>query len=189
MSVIVGILSDTHGYVDPKLRDHFRDVEAILHAGDVGSAMVLKDLQEIAPVYAVAGNVDAPELNLPFTRSISLADRGIFLRHILPVEQRDLEWVGNSEGARPDRRKETTAHLLACVPSGTRVCIFGHSHKPCLVQVGKTLFVNPGSAGKQRFSFPRCCALMMIEQKGIRVRFCSLENYKRSLPAERSMEV
>lgn len=58
------------------------------------------------------------------------------------------------------------------------------SHKPCLVQVRKTLFVNPGSAGKQRFSLPRCCGLMMIEQKGIRVRFCSLENYKRSLPAE-----
>jgi len=44
--MIVGILSDTHGYFDPKLRDHFRDVEAILHAGDVGSARVLKDLQE-----------------------------------------------------------------------------------------------------------------------------------------------
>mgnify|MGYP003290241637 CR=1 FL=1 len=54
----IGILSDTHGYLDPRVLEHFAEVDEIWHAGDIGSAMVLQHLREFKPTRAVYGNMD-----------------------------------------------------------------------------------------------------------------------------------
>ena len=59
----IGVISDTHGFLDPKIFELFAGVEHILHAGDIGFASIILELQEIAPVTAVYGNTDA---DLPF---------------------------------------------------------------------------------------------------------------------------
>ena len=62
--VRVGVVSDTHGFFDPFLKDVLAGVDIILHGGDVGSEEVLDELNRIAPVHAVRGNVDGPDLDL-----------------------------------------------------------------------------------------------------------------------------
>ena len=65
LTVKIGVVSDTHGYLDPQLPGLLAGVDSILHAGDVGSRAVLEELERIARVRVVRGNVDSPELNLP----------------------------------------------------------------------------------------------------------------------------
>ncbi|HAV64105.1 MAG TPA: YfcE family phosphodiesterase, partial [Verrucomicrobiales bacterium] len=54
----IGVISDTHGYLDPKIPALFQGVEHILHAGDIGYASIILELEQIAPVTAVLGNTD-----------------------------------------------------------------------------------------------------------------------------------
>ena len=58
---IIGVISDTHGLLRPEAIKYLKDVDLIIHAGDVGSEKVLNDLKQIAPVYAVRGNCDQEE--------------------------------------------------------------------------------------------------------------------------------
>ena len=60
--------------------------------------------------------------------------------------------------------------------------IFGHSHEPDALVLGGKLFFNPGSAGKKRFSLPRCCGLLEISDQGVRATFLGLERYNEDLP-------
>ncbi len=108
--------------------------------------------------------------------------------HTMPLEQAELESLAGA-GVGERHRSEKVRRLVAGLPPGTQVSVFGHTHRPCLAQVERVLFVNPGSAGKKRFRLPRCCALMMLEEQGIRVRFCGIEGYNGSLPEERWVEV
>ena len=55
---LVGVIADTHGLFDPAVRRHFRGVDHILHAGDIGDRSVIEQLEQIAPVTAVSGNID-----------------------------------------------------------------------------------------------------------------------------------
>ncbi len=63
--MLIGVISDTHGYFDPRLPDVFRGVERILHAGDIGSLEVVERLEAIAPVVAVHGNMDRAGRGVP----------------------------------------------------------------------------------------------------------------------------
>ncbi len=67
----IGVISDTHGFFDNKLKKLFCGVDAIVHGGDVGSPEVLDELGGIAPVHAVRGNVDMPASNLPLSLTLS----------------------------------------------------------------------------------------------------------------------
>ncbi|MGH9445034.1 MAG: metallophosphoesterase family protein, partial [Terriglobia bacterium] len=156
-----GLVSDTHGYFDPRLRDLLRGTTAIIHAGDVGGRDTLEQLSQIAPVQAVKGNVDPPELGLPLTRVLHWEELRIEVVHILPATPAQVErWsrggrLSPAEAGRRDR-------FLACFDPLTRAVIFGHTHQPCLLDLEGRLFINPGSAGKKRFSLPRCCAVITI---------------------------
>lgn len=123
----VGLLSDTHGLVRPEALAELAGASLILHAGDVGSARVLRALEPLAEVVAVRGNVDrdGEVAQLPERRLLTLAGWRILLVH----RRQD---VG-----------ETQADVV----------VFGHSHKP-LVERDGPLWVNPGSAGPRRFSLP-----------------------------------
>lgn len=128
----IGVISDTHGLLRPEAVDALRGSELILHAGDLGSAEVLRALMRVAPVVAVRGNVDV-EAWAQGLRSTELAD---FKKTCFYILHRivDLDLKPRAAG-------------IAAV-------IFGHSHAPSIEWKDGVLFFNPGSAGPRRFSLP-----------------------------------
>jgi uncharacterized protein len=181
LTMKIGLVSDTHGYFDPILQDLLAGVDSILHAGDVGSRAVLDDLERIAAVRAVQGNVDSNELNLPPSLKVRLENVQIEVQHQLLVPQDELEkWKDGSEleKSNPGRR----ARFLQCFDPETMVVVFGHSHRPCLLMMGRKLFFNPGSCGKKRFSLPRCFGFLEIFPRGVRGSIIGLEGEDGNLP-------
>lgn len=179
----IGVVSDTHGYFDPRLPELLAGAEAIIHAGDVGSQEVLDELGQIAKVYAVRGNVDPDELDLPLSRTLPFENVQVELMHQLGVPQEELKaWSDGSllQKMHPERRDA----FLKSFEDSTRLVIFGHSHQPCLLTLGHKLFFNPGSAGKQRFSLPRCCGMLEVFLRGVRAEVVVLEQYNKKLPAK-----
>jgi uncharacterized protein len=150
-AIRIGVIADTHGLFDPSIRRHFRGVNHILHAGDIGDQSVLEKLEQIAPVTAVSGNVDNEEQNgFPPEAIIELAGRRIAIRHIL------------YEGGK--LTKDGQAFLDCERPD---ICIFGHTHQPKVERLGETLLFNPGSAGPKRFSLPRGIGLLTIRKEKV----------------------
>ena len=177
----IGVVSDTHGYFDPKLHKLLAGVKAIVHAGDVDSQNILDELEQIAPVHAVRGNVDGAELGLPLTRTLRFEGVQIQMQHKLPALQSEVgAWLKGTAKTHARRRDD----FLKNYDRGTRIVIFGHSHEPCLIPLGHILFFNPGSAGKKRFSLPRCCGLLEISSKGIEAWIMSLEGDEQNLPGK-----
>ncbi len=143
----IGVIADTHGLFDPAVRRHFKGVDHILHAGDIGDQSVIEQLRQIAPVTAVSGNVDATRQGgFPSETVIELAGRRIAIRHIL-YESGKITKEGRAflEREQPD------------------ICIFGHTHQSKTEWFGKTLLFNPSSAGPKRFKLPRGLGLLTIE--------------------------
>jgi hypothetical protein len=151
-------------------------VEAILHAGDVGSQEVLEELRKIAPVHAVRGNLDPASLDLPLALSLQFDSVHVQVFHQLEVPQSELQkW---SDGALLAKlHPERVEAFLRTFGEATRVVVFGHSHKPFLATLGHRLFLNPGSAGARRFSLPRSCGLLAVFPRGVRGSLLSLEGY------------
>ncbi len=179
----LAVLSDTHGYVDPRLKELLEGVDGILHAGDVGSKEVLDELRALAPVHAVRGNVDAPELKLPPSLTGTFDGVQVEVLHTLPVPQSELaHWADGALLGRmqPERRDA----FLKMFGDATRVVVFGHSHQPCLLTLSHTLFFNPGSCGPKRFSLPRVAGFLEIFPRGVRGSLVSLEREIEKLPAK-----
>ena len=155
----IGVIADTHGLFDPAVRRHFKGVDHILHAGDIGDQSVIDQLQAIAPVTAVSGNVDGHEQRgFPSEIIIELAGCRIAIRHIL------------YEGGK--LTEDGRAFLQDTQPD---LCIFGHTHQPKVEWFGKTLLFNPGSAGPKRFSLPRGVGVLKLGQGEIVPSFIALE--------------
>jgi len=134
--MLVGLLSDTHGYLHPRIPALFTDVAHILHAGDVGSEAVLTALWSVAPLTAVRGNVDLELAGLlPARADLALGGIGIHLVH------------------RPED---------ALPPPSTRVVVYGHTHRPLVERRQGILYVNPGAAGRQGFHQSPTVALLRI---------------------------
>jgi putative phosphoesterase len=179
--VRIGVVSDTHGFFDARLEELLAGVELILHAGDVDKQQVLDELVRIAPVRAVRGNVDPPQLGLPLRTASRVGGVQVEILHQLPATQTELEkWANHAptEGREPRGRDA----FLRSFEHNTRVVIFGHSHAPCSVALAGKLFFNPGSAGKKRFSLPRSCGLLEVSPEGVEATIFSLERYNRKLP-------
>lgn len=142
----IGVLADTHGLFDPAIPKYFRNVNHIIHAGDIGKRSVVEQLEAIAPVTVVSGNVDGYEQGgFPPETVITLASRKIAVRHVV-FEAGKLTKEGRAflDRTRPD------------------ICIFGHTHQPKNEWLGDTLLFNPGSAGPKRFKLPRMLGLLTI---------------------------
>jgi uncharacterized protein len=140
-SMLIGVLSDTHGLLRPELIPALAGVDHILHAGDVGDPAILTELARIAPVNAIRGNVDThgPNSLLPATELIGLAGCLIYIVHA----REDLD--------------------LSPQAAGITVVIYGHSHKPSIEHHKDVLYLNPGSAGPRRFDLPITYALLRIQ--------------------------
>lgn len=128
-----------------------RGVERIIHAGDVGSREVLEQLQKIAPVTAVRGNVDGPwASDLPVTQIVEVEGVSIYVLHIL--ESLDL---------RPEA-------------AGFRVVVYGHSHEPKQERKHGVLYFNPGSAGPRRFKLPVSVGKLVIDGERVSAEIVEL---------------
>jgi len=138
----VGLISDTHNKVDPLLKEVFKGVSFIIHAGDICKPDVLSELEKIAPVYAVRGNNDRdPSLSdLPESRVLEVDSLRILVAHDAN-DPRMGDWLS-----------EVSPLIM----------VVGHSHKPGLTKEGAVYKVNPGSAGPRRFSFPRTASTLVL---------------------------
>lgn len=143
----LGIISDTHGLLRPEVFDVFKEVDHILHAGDVGPAEILTELEALAPVTAVFGNTDGWDLRarLPQVASIRLDGFDIVVTH------------GDQLGSpTPDK-------LNAAFPDA-EIIVYGHTHRPLLTTVDVVVTVmNPGGAGPKRFDLPPSVGIMELE--------------------------
>ena len=148
--VSVGLIADTHGWLDPALHQHFAGVAHILHAGDVGTEDVLLELAAIAPVTAVRGNIDGgPLAYLPTATSIEVGGRRLALLHI---------------AGPPNRPNAEARDLVARLRPDA--LIVGHSHIAVAGRTLGTLWVNPGAAGHQGFHRRRTVAVLRIAADG-----------------------
>ena len=146
----IGVLSDTHGKLDPRVLQLFTGVDEIIHAGDVGSKRVLTDLQAVAPTTAVLGNVDCMvELReLPLCADLTSGE----------------VWIHISHGhLQPEPSTRIRNILDARKVNPPRVLILGHSHHPYLAWHGDVLVMNPGSASRPRDGFPASVGILTIE--------------------------
>jgi uncharacterized protein len=143
----LGVISDTHGLLRPEVFDAFAGVDHILHAGDVGGAGILTELQALAPVTAVYGNTDGPDLRstLPKVAELELDGFDIVVTH------------GDQFGS-PNPQS-----LNAAFP-GAQIIVFGHTHRPLLTLVDVVVTVmNPGGAGARRFNLPPSVGILELE--------------------------
>lgn len=155
----IGLVSDTHGLLDPKLAEVFAGCDAILHAGDVVNGTALAALGAIAPVTAVRGNNDEGTAfaHLPETALVPLGALTVLVVHDL--------------GARERPKPPARAILARRRPE---IVVHGHSHRPGTALLGGTLFVNPGSAGPRRFSLPRTAAVLAARGRRVEVEYFDL---------------
>jgi putative phosphoesterase len=133
----IGVISDTHGYLDPQVLDEFAGVDHIIHAGDIMDAATLEALSAIAPVTAVAGNMDDGKLaKLP--REVGGDIGGV--RFVVGHKRKRLLKrlaLGKIDGV----GKHDAPDLIVC----------GHDHVPAVEWVDGTLFLNPGSASAPHY--------------------------------------
>lgn len=154
-SLRIGVISDTHGFLDPKVLSLFAGVHHILHAGDIGQPALILALEALAPVTAVIGNTDH---GLSFRESeiVVLGGRRFFLQHIVDPRRLSEVVAARVESAQPD------------------VVIFGHTHRRFSEQFDDRLYLNPGYAGKPRFGEPRSVALLEVSAGNLAVEFLDL---------------
>jgi putative phosphoesterase len=151
----IGVISDTHGHFDRKIPKLFAGVDHILHGGDIGFASIILELEDIAPVTAVLGNND---LGLDFneTEVVELGGRKFLVHHIVDVRN----------------PSETVKRRV--IRENPDVVVFGHSHKPFCETINRTLYFNPGYAGKARFNLERSVAILHCDDAGITAEYFTL---------------
>jgi len=128
----VGIISDTHGLLRPEAVELLRGSEHIIHAGDIGAPEIVPELEKIAPVTAIRGNVDTQPWARKFaeTEVVELDGLNIYVIH-------DMNAIDLNPRA-----------------AGFAAVISGHSHQPKQETRDGVLYFNPGSAGPRRFKLP-----------------------------------
>ena len=137
---IIAVISDTHGLLRPEISSALKDVDHIIHAGDLGKREILDELSGIAPISIVRGNNDtrAWAASLPYNTAIDVAAHSLYILHdinTLDVDPRD---------------------------TGFSAIIYGHSHQPEINHKGNVLYLNLGSIGPRRFKLPVSYAILSI---------------------------
>jgi putative phosphoesterase len=143
----LGIIADTHGLLRPEVFDVFGNVDHILHAGDLGPLDLLTELETLAPVTAVYGNIDGFDVRarLPQVARIELDGFRIVVTH------------GDQFGS------PTPEGVQQAFPDA-EILIYGHTHRPLLTLVDVVVTVmNPGGAGHRRFNLPPSVGILELE--------------------------
>ena len=139
----IGLLSDTHSFLDPAIKEHFRDCDEIWHGGDIGNMAVADTLEAFKPFRAVYGNIDDGEIQLRYPEDLFFHCEGLSV------------WITHIGGAPPRYNPRIKKMLKSSVPD---IFVCGHSH---ILRVAKDpsyngmLYLNPGAAGQQGFHHMR----------------------------------
>lgn len=147
----VGLISDTHNYFDPQVKEYFADRDEIWHAGDFGSSEIVETLKSIAPVTGVYGNIDGQDIRkeYPLHQRFSRQNINFWMTHIGGT-------LGRYSIPIREELERDTPDVFIC----------GHSH---ILKIGrdqdknKMLFINPGAAGRQGFQVYRTCVRFEIQ--------------------------
>lgn len=152
-TIRVGLISDTHNLLRIEARLALKGVDHIIHAGDICDAVVLRELEAIAPVTAVRGNNDrgAWAEALHERERIEIGGVAIYVVHDL----HDLD--------------------VAPETAGIKAVITGHSHRPLMKMENGVLYINPGSAGPRRFTLPISIGFLEIADGRVKGRLQTLE--------------
>jgi hypothetical protein len=137
----IGLISDTHGLLRPEALAFLTGADHIVHGGDIGGPEILEHLAAIAPLTVVRGNNDTAlwALAIPETARVDFGAVALYAIH-------DLKQLAIDPRA-----------------AGVRVVVSGHSHRPACAEREGVLYVNPGSAGRRRFSLPIAAAELRID--------------------------
>lgn len=135
----IGLMSDTHGFIDPKIYDYFKDVDEIWHAGDVGDVSVIDELRKFKPVRGVYGNIDATDVRMEFPEfnRFFCEDVDVLITHIAGKPGK------YSKPAFDELEKNGAPKLFIC----------GHSHILLVKNDPRfnMLWMNPGACGFKGF--------------------------------------
>ena len=156
----IGLLSDTHGYLDPRVWPYLEDCDQLWHAGDIGSIEVAQTLEQKKPLIAVHGNIDTPDLARSYPANQHFVCEGfrVWLTHI-----------AGRPGAYP---QPVIAGLTLKKPD---ILVSGHTHLLCVSRTKNGIYhLNPGAAGRAgihqvqtlltfHLSQRRCSNMVVIE--------------------------
>ncbi|KJH79537.1 metallophosphoesterase family protein [Stutzerimonas stutzeri] len=148
----IGVISDTHGLLRPEALTALQGCERIIHAGDIGKPEVLEGLRALAPLDAIRGNVDSGDWAAAIPERLDLQIGGLRIHVTHDVKSLSIDPVAE----RVD------------------VVIAGHSHQPKIEELNGVLYLNPGSAGRRRFTLPISLALLDIEDGQPRAQLVTL---------------
>lgn len=137
----IGLISDTHGLLRPEALDYLAGCDHIIHGGDIGGPGILEQLAAIAPLTAVRGNNDRDDWADALPETALLRFEGVAVYAIHDLKQLDIDPAAQ----------------------GVRVVVSGHSHRPVQDERKGVLYVNPGSAGRRRFSLPIALGELLVD--------------------------
>ena len=148
----IGVISDTHGVLNPRVLDIFDGVDYILHCGDIGHPSIVDDLSQVAPVTGVLGTGDKVE-DYPFEKSLYRRwwEIGVYINHR----------IGEPQDLKRGVAKDIETH-------NPQVILFGHTHESFNNRIDDRLFFNPGPAGRRKMKFPRSVGILEIEGQSVR---------------------
>lgn len=150
----IGLLSDTHGDLDPRIYHHFEKVDEIWHAGDIGTIQVTDELSQFKPVRAVYGNIDGHEIRVvhPLTQVFTIHNTRVGIIHI---------------GGYPGRYARGVREWIERERLNLMIC--GHSHILKVMPDKKRglIHMNPGAAGYKGFHKVRTLLRFDIEPTGL----------------------
>ena len=153
---VVGLISDTHGFLRLSVHSALSGVDLILHAGDVGGDEILIELATIAPVKAVYGNTDdVNDPNLSQEIILEIAGKSVHVSH------------GNEVGS-PNAERLVARYSQDIV-------VYGHTHRQLVARIGNQLVINPGAAGQQRFKLLPTVARLTIGNGAVTVETVALD--------------
>lgn len=147
----IGLISDTHGFLDPKVFEYFKEVDQIWHAGDVGNLALIKELGAFKPTLGVYGNIDGHDVRQYYPEDQLFMCEGVkvFMTHI---------------GGKPPRYNPRVRALIN--KHMPQIFICGHSHILAVMHDPKrpgVLYMNPGAAGRHGFHKERTLLRFTIE--------------------------
>jgi len=151
----IGLLSDTHGSINPRILDFFSDCHEIWHAGDIGNFETAEKLAAFKPFKAVYGNIDGTGLRVSYPKNqIFMCEKvKVLMTHI---------------GGYPGRYEKDVRQLIESEKPGIFIC--GHSHilKVMYDHKHELLHINPGAAGNSGFHHVITCVRFVIEGKDVK---------------------
>jgi len=151
----IGLLSDTHGFLDDKIMDFFDACDEIWHAGDIGSLAVADKLNSIKPLKAVYGNIDGQEVRIVYPKIQSFQCEQV---HVLMIHI----------GGYPGKYEKEVRTIIQ--NTGVDLFISGHSHilKVMYDKKNELLHINPGAAGKSGLHKHQTAVRFVIDGNNIK---------------------